>query len=87
MKRTLVMLLGVMLLTAGFPAFAECGDPGPFYGGEDGGPPPWQGTCSDEVLELFDEDPWPANGATNGEENRNDESPGTHLRTRDPDEC
>ena len=55
MKRALVMLLGAMLLTAGFAAFAECGDPGPFKGGEDGGPPPWQGTCSDEVMEVLGE--------------------------------
>jgi len=85
MKRTLVMLLGAMLLTAGSMAFGDC--MGPYESHGTGEPPPWQGTCADEVLELVDEDPWPANGPTNGEENRNDESPGTHLRTRDPDEC
>jgi len=51
MRRTLVTLLGTLLLTAGFAAFAEC--MGPYESHGAGEPPEWKGTCSEQVTEIF----------------------------------
>lgn len=83
------LLAGLFAMSWAGGAFGECGDPGPFGLQPENPPPPWQGTCGDEVTEMVtDEGECP--GGNGCDQNKHQHSYGpkhTLFAERECDGC